>query len=138
MNMIFNVGDSVRVVGSPYSNELGKIGKVKKIQKTQVLVVFPDDSSCWYEYDCIAHDEAEAEESGEKKETVNHPSHYVQNGIECFEVIKAALGEEGFKRFCEGNMIKYAFRMHHKGQYLDDLKKVRFYADQIIKTHEAV
>lgn len=129
---IFKVGDRVRITGSPYRDELGKIGKIVKIQKTQVLVAFPDDSCQWYEYDCIAH----AEEKPGKKETVNHPSHYVQNGIECFDVIKAALGDEGFQHFCEGNIIKYAFRMHYKGQYIDDLKKVRFYADQIIKEQE--
>ena len=129
---IFKVGDLVRITGSSYIDELGKIGKIVNIQKTQVLVAFHDDSCQWYEYDCIAH----AEEKPEKKETVNHPSHYVQNGIECFDVIKAALGDEGFKRFCEGNIIKYAFRMRYKGQYLDDVKKVHFYAEQIIKAHE--
>ncbi len=51
-----------------------------------------------------------AQEADLKKDMVNHPSHYCQNGIECFDVIKAAIGEDGFKNFCEGNAIKYMFR----------------------------
>ena len=67
---------------------------------------------------------------------IDHPAHYNQNGIECFDVIKAAIGVDGFKNFCEGNLIKYAYRMRIKGQYLDDLVKIRNYADELIKLQE--
>lgn len=67
---------------------------------------------------------------------IDHPAHYNQNGIECFDVIKAAIGVDGFKNFCEGNLIKYVYRMRLKGQYLNDLKKARFYADTLIKLQE--
>lgn len=72
----------------------------------------------------------------EIKEKVVHPSHYNQGGIECFDVIKAFYGRQAFEDFCAGNMLKYAMRYRHKGQELDDLKKIRFYAEQIIKLKE--
>jgi len=72
-----------------------------------------------------------------KKDNVNHPQHYNQGGIECFDVIKAFYGQEAFEGFCAGNMLKYAMRYKHKGQALDDLRKIRFYADELIKVYES-
>lgn len=68
----------------------------------------------------------------EKKEMVNHPSHYNQNGIECFDVILAAIGKQGLRHFMIGNAIKYLFRAEYKGKYLEDLKKARFYIDEVL------
>lgn len=79
---------------------------------------------------------ASAEEQA-KKDNVNHPQHYNKGGIECFDVIKAFYGKEAFEGFCAGNMLKYAMRYKHKGQALDDLKKIRFYADELIKVYES-
>lgn len=72
-----------------------------------------------------------------KKDNVNHPQHYNKGGIECFDVIKAFYGKEAFEGFCAGNMLKYAMRYKHKGQALDDLKKIRFYADELAKMYES-
>lgn len=72
-----------------------------------------------------------------KKDNVNHPQHYNKGGIECFDVIKAFYGQEAFEGFCAGNMLKYAMRYKHKGQALDDLKKIRFYADELVKMYES-
>ena len=71
-----------------------------------------------------------------ESDNVNHPTHYNQGGIECFDVIRAAIGVDGLRKFMLGNAIKYLFRCEHKGQYLDDVKKARFYLDQVIKIHE--
>lgn len=82
----------------------------------------------------MAHiEQGKVEECGSK---VVHPSHYNQNGIECFDVIKAAIGDDGFEHFCFGNAVKYLFRAKHKGNYIEDLKKAKFYIDEIIKKHE--
>jgi len=72
-----------------------------------------------------------------KNDNVNHPQHYNKGGIECFDVIKAFYGQEAFEGFCAGNMLKYAMRYKHKGQALDDLRKIRFYADELIKVYES-
>lgn len=74
--------------------------------------------------------------SEKMKESVNHPDHYNQGGMECFDVIKAFLGDQAFEDFCVGNVVKYVLRYRHKGQVLDDLKKARFYIDEILKRYE--
>lgn len=71
-----------------------------------------------------------------EQEMVNHPDHYNQGGIECFDVIKAFYGQDAFEGFCAGNILKYAMRYKHKGQALEDLKKIRFYSEQIINMYE--
>lgn len=124
---LFNVGDTVKVTGSAYKEKIGKYVTIKEACKTQALVVFPDGQEEWMDYDCLGT---------EGKDMVNHPSHYNQNGIECFEVIRAAIGTDGLRKFMLGNSIKYLFRCEHKGQYIEDLKKARFYLDQAIKIHE--
>ncbi len=62
----------------------------------------------------------------EKKETINHPSHY-NKGIEVIEFIDSwDLG------FYEGNIIKYVTRYPHKNG-IEDLKKAKWYLDRLIE-----
>ena len=63
---------------------------------------------------------------------VNRPQHYVQGGIECIDVIRAARGTEGCIQFCVGNAIKYLFRDAHKGRPLEDLQKAQWYINKAI------
>jgi hypothetical protein len=67
----------------------------------------------------------------EEVERVNHPSHYNQ-GIEAIEYI-----ESHNMDFNEGNVIKYLTRAKHKGTYLEDLKKARWYLDRLIQKGES-
>lgn len=53
-----------------------------------------------------------------KKDNVNHPQHYN-------------------KGFAQETCSKYAMRYKHKGQALDYLKKIRFYADELVKMYES-
>ena len=71
----------------------------------------------------------------EENEKVNHPNHYNQGGIECLDVIKAYYGDDGYEGFCAGNVLKYVMRYKHKENALEDLKKARFYLDEVIKMH---
>ena len=64
---------------------------------------------------------------------VNHPQHYVQGGVECIDVIRAARGTEGCIQFCVGNAIKYLFRDAHKGRPLEDLQKAQWYINKAIE-----
>lgn len=66
---------------------------------------------------------------------VSHPSHYNKDGIECFDVIKAFLGIDAFEHFCLSNSLKYIIRCKGKGNYIEDLKKAKFYIDEIISLH---
>lgn len=75
-------------------------------------------------------------EENVKKENVNHPNHYNQGGIECLDVIKAYYGNDGYEGFCAGNVLKYVMRYKHKENALEDLKKARFYLDEVIKMYD--
>lgn len=67
----------------------------------------------------------------DKKESVNHPSHYNNHisGIECIDVVECM-------NFCIGNAIKYLWRCGYKGNELEDLKKARWYIDREIKKYK--
>lgn len=71
----------------------------------------------------------------EKKESINHPTHYggQQNPYEAIKIIEALdLG------FCLGNTLKYISRAGKKDQAkeIEDLKKARWYLDREIQKLE--
>ena len=68
-------------------------------------------------------------------DSVNHPSHYTQGGIECIEAIKSSMTQSGFVDYCKGNVIKYLFRWEYKGG-LQDLKKAQVYLNWAVETAE--
>ena len=64
-----------------------------------------------------------------KADMVNHPPHYQSdNGIECIDAIRAALGKEGFIAYCRGNAMKYIWR--DKSDNVEDLKKAAWYLNK--------
>ena len=62
---------------------------------------------------------------------VNHPEHYTLGQIEVYDFISA-----WELSFAEGNVVKYTVRAPYKGSRLKDLKKARWYIDQLIKAAE--
>ena len=64
------------------------------------------------------------------KEKVNHPDHYNNGEYEVMDVIEDAGFGEGF---CLGNALKYILRAKHKENYVEDLKKAKWYIDYIIE-----
>lgn len=57
---------------------------------------------------------------------VNHPPHYQSdNGVECIDAIRAALGRDGFIAYCRGNAIKYLWR--DKVNNVEDRNKAIWY-----------
>jgi len=69
-------------------------------------------------------------------DTINHPSHYTDGGIECIEAIEAALTNEEFRGYCKGNCMKYIWREKHKGG-TESLKKAQWYLDRLIQLDES-
>jgi hypothetical protein len=60
-------------------------------------------------------------------DAINHPAHYTFSAIEVIDAIEAwALS------YHLGNAVKYIARAEHKGQYLQDLQKARWYIDRAI------
>ena len=70
-----------------------------------------------------------------KEDTVNHPSHYTDGGIECIEAIEASLSLEEFRGYCKGNIQKYVWRERLKGN-VESLKKAAWYLDRLISTYD--
>ena len=68
--------------------------------------------------------------------SINHPAHYCQGGIECIEAIKAATtGLVGMEAVCTANAIKYLWRWKRKNG-AEDLRKARWYLNRLIKEVE--
>ena len=65
-------------------------------------------------------------------DSVEHPMHYTQNGIECIEAIKASMTADGFMDYCKGNVLKYIWRWRDKGG-AEDLEKARVYLGWMIE-----
>lgn len=63
-----------------------------------------------------------------ENDVIKSPSHYMLDGlnVEAIDVIKAVLGEDGFKAHCRGCALKYLLRADKKNR-TEDLKKARVY-----------
>lgn len=66
-----------------------------------------------------------------KNDNVNSPAHYRQGGIECIEAIKASMGQEGFRDYLKGNVMKYIWRYEHKGKAMEDIEKALWYLNKL-------
>lgn len=66
-------------------------------------------------------------EIGAGSDPVSKPDHYNNGEIECIDAIRAAVGDAGFRSFCQGNVIKYAWRAMHKGRE-EDFRKAAWYS----------
>ena len=67
------------------------------------------------------------------KEKVNHPDHYNSGQYEVVDVIDDAGFGEGF---CLGNALKYILMARHKENYVEDLKKAKWYLEYLIQRIE--
>ena len=65
-------------------------------------------------------------------DNVNHPSHYMEGGIECIEAIEASLTTEEYRGFLKGNIQKYVWRERQKGG-VESLQKAQWYLERLIQ-----
>lgn len=73
------------------------------------------------------------EDSLEKQDMVNHPSHYNQGKREVIEEMRLMFGDKEVKSFCKLNAYKYMRRAEYKGNKEQDLKKAEWYVDYLEK-----
>ena len=45
-------------------------------------------------------------------DNVNHPKHYLKDGLECIDIINSLLGDEGFEAYCRGNCLSIQGTAH--------------------------
>ncbi len=85
-----------------------------------------DDARIAADFDQVLGDwEAEAF----KADTVNHPEHYTQGGIECIDVLEQ-LAKDGHD-FRILNAMKYLWRYRHKGGD-ESLMKALWYIERVL------
>lgn len=65
---------------------------------------------------------------------VDSPKHYTRGKYETIDVIQSTLGDEKFKGYVQGNIIKYISRYQYKNG-VEDLEKARWYLNKLIE-HE--
>ena len=65
------------------------------------------------------------------KDMVNHPSHYIGNGIECIDAMKACVTPEEFRAHLKLTAIKYLWRYEKKANPLEDIQKALFYMNRL-------
>lgn len=70
----------------------------------------------------------------ENNDKVNNPAHYTAGGIETLDYIKAKVSD--YPSYAVGNILKYVSRYEHKNG-IEDLKKARFYLNDLIKELES-
>ena len=73
----------------------------------------------------------------EKPDTPNHdpverPLHYTIGEIECIDAIRSALGDQEWRGFLKGQILKYVWRELWKGGD-EDVAKAGFYLDMLRK-----
>lgn len=68
---------------------------------------------------------------------VSEPTHYREGEVECIDAIRAALGIEGFRAYCKGNVMKYLWREQHKGGQVD-VQKAQKYLEWLVDTPSPV
>lgn len=69
----------------------------------------------------------------EKKEMVNHPSHYNQGDMECIDGLIGAFGKEEVATFCKINAMKYIWRLGHKDEEAQEIGKIKWYLDKYLE-----
>ena len=67
---------------------------------------------------------------------ITKPSHYTQGPIECLDAIDYMLTGDGAVDFYRAQVVKYLWRMPHKGDPLMDAKKADFYLHRLISKLE--
>lgn len=103
------------------------IGEVWKVRDAGI----DNSNSAWDEYKINFAPLDDAEQPEQQVDMVNKPPHYqTDNGIECIDAIRAALGLDGFIAYCRGNAIKYVWRAGKKDETAQDLRKAAWYLDR--------
>ena len=67
-----------------------------------------------------------------KDDVIKSPAHYTQGKIECHQVIREALGDDGYCSWCIGNIYKYLWRHKYKNG-IEDLEKAQQFLDMMMR-----
>ena len=66
-------------------------------------------------------------------DTVNPPPHYTKGGVECIDAIRSSMTDDQFAGYLKGNVMKYLWRLDHKGTRAQDSKKAQWYMNKLVE-----
>ena len=120
------IGELALVTNVPYSN-IKSFEEGTLMPSLQVLKRISEALNIDYKELDIKED---------KKEMVNHPSHYNMGKYECIEVVKELVRDmKGIEPVLFFNAFKYLWRYKQKNG-LQDLEKCEFYLKELIKLNK--
>ena len=64
---------------------------------------------------------------------VERPLHYRQTDWEAIDIIKNSMTKDEYQGYLRGNIMKYTIRYRYKKQPIEDLRKARWYLEELIK-----
>lgn len=67
------------------------------------------------------------------QDNINNPPHYKQYSLEAIEGIKGSMSKEEFQGYLKGAALKYLWRYKYKQAPVEDLRKAKWYLDQLLK-----
>ena len=69
----------------------------------------------------------------DKPDAIN-PPHYTAGKVECIDAIAAAVnGLSGMQGVCVAHVIRYLWRLHRKGEPLENARKAAWYMERLVK-----
>lgn len=108
-----------------YETHIGRVPAEKTAEK---YVEVPADT--------VAEDIPGKDVYGEEFDPVDHPEHYAKGTLECIDWIRYELTREEYRGYLKGCMMKYLWRHEDKGKPVQDLEKLRKYAEFLIDDYE--
>ena len=130
------IGELALVTNVPYSN-IKSFEDGTLMPSLQVLKRISEALNIDYKELNMEEDKKEMiKDTENKKEMVNHPSHYNMGKYECIEVVKELVRDmKGIEPVLFFNAFKYLWRYKQKNG-LQDLEKCEFYLKELIKLNK--
>ena len=90
----------------------------------------PENGLGWYK---MEWDDHTAEQHAAK---IDHPNHYTNKSVECWDWIEQILTPEEFRGGLKFAALKYIYRMDSKGDPQDNCEKARAFLRRLKKAYE--
>ena len=80
----------------------------------------------------------EAPKTKPDADMVNHPHHYCNGDIECWDAMLSTFGAEWMRAYANISAFKYNWRAKHKGKFAEDMRKAAWYNTRAAELEEKI
>lgn len=80
----------------------------------------------------------EAPKTKPDADMVNHPAHYCNGDIECWDAMLSTFGAEWMRAYANVSAFKYNWRAKHKGKFAEDMRKAAWYNTRAAELEEKI